>query len=73
MKNGDYSDIMNIEYPGDIKSRSPYPPMPLGDRAKIFGSFAALKGYEDCIAEKKDEVIDYTNHHLIEREEFFDD
>lgn len=73
MRKGDYSDIINIDYQTEIKPRNPHPPMSIEDRAKIFGSFAALRGYEEKIAEKREEVIDYTNHHLIEREDFFDD
>lgn len=45
---GKYDDIINLSRP-----KSERPSMPVSDRAKIFMPFAALKGYEDAIEEKK--------------------
>lgn len=50
-----YDDIIDMERPrhdGDDFSRR-HPPMPPEERAKIFLPFAALKGYEDTIAERE--------------------
>ena len=43
---GRYDDIINLPRP--VSKR---PAMAVADRAKIFMSFAALRGYEDAIAE----------------------
>lgn len=45
----DYQDILHKEWRGAVGHR----PMPMEERAKIFLPFAALKGYEEAIAEKK--------------------
>lgn len=50
---GKYDDIINLSRP-----KSARPPMPVSDRAKIFMPFAALKGYEDAIEEKKKLTIE---------------
>lgn len=50
-----YDDIIDMERPrhdGDDFSRR-HPPMPPEERAKIFLPFAALKRYEDTIAERE--------------------
>ena len=45
---GKYEDIINCSRP---KSNMVY--IPIASRAKIFMPFAALKGYDDAIDEKK--------------------
>ena len=42
---GPYADIINCERPVHINDdfAAKHPPIPRSDRAKIFGSFAALK------------------------------
>ena len=40
----DYKDIMYLDRPAPT-----HPRMNLGDRAKIFVPFAALKGYEEAL------------------------
>ena len=49
--NGAYKDIINLERPKHINDAfsAKHPAMRREDRAKIFSSFAALKGYEDSI------------------------
>lgn len=44
-----YEDIINTEWTGAWGR----PKMPLGQRAKIFLPFAALKGYEEALEEKR--------------------
>lgn len=44
-----YEDIINTEWTGPWGR----PKMPLGQRAKIFLPFAALKGYEEALEEKR--------------------
>ena len=45
---GRYDDIINLPRPASKR-----PAMAVADRAKIFMPFAALRGYEDAIAEKQ--------------------
>lgn len=68
----DYSDIIDTDYPRIGKAVANHPPMAIGDRAKIFASFAALKGYEDSLANKQLEVEEEVNHLEVLHEEFFD-
>ena len=51
--NGAYKDIINLERPKHINDAfsAKHPSMKREDRAKIFASFAALKGYEEAIDE----------------------
>jgi len=55
----EYDDIIHMEYP--LKSidqvKVKHPKMSIGDRAKIFAPFAALKGYEEAIAAKQKIVV----------------
>lgn len=51
---GKYDDIIDTEWRG---SRT-HPHMPMEERAKIFGSFAALKGYEESIEKKRQSIED---------------
>lgn len=48
-----YDDIINMEYPLRSSDRIKHPRMTTADRAKIFAPFAALKGYEEAIAERE--------------------
>ena len=68
-----YDDIMGMEYPFPGKCPGNRQPMPVEERAKIFGSFAALKGHEDEIDKRRVEVEDLVNNHTIEREAFYED
>ena len=68
-----YEDIIGMEYPFPNKCPGRRQPIPVEERAKIFGSFAALKGHEDEIESKRVEVEDLVNNHTIEREAFYDD
>ena len=45
----DYEDMIDIEWPKESLRAK----MPLKDRAKIFLPFAALKGFEEAIEEKR--------------------
>lgn len=47
-----YDDIIGMEYPLKSHDEVRYPRMDIGDRAKIFSPFSALKGYEEAIEEK---------------------
>ena len=51
--NGPYKDIIDLERPKHINDAfsAKHPSMRREDRAKIFSSFAALKGYEESIEE----------------------
>ncbi len=48
MRDKQYDDIIGLPH----KRSDVYPPMALSDRAAQFSSFAALKGYEEEIAEE---------------------
>ncbi len=48
-----YRDIIDLPRPEDEDIFTRYPRMPLSERAKIFRPFAALKGYEERIAEEE--------------------
>ena len=50
-----YSDIINLRRPAhvdDVFSRV-HPRMPRLNRAKLFAPYAALRGFEDCVAAKR--------------------
>lgn len=54
-----YIDIINLNRPISIN----HPRMDINERAKIFSSFQALKGYEDAIDEAgKIPVIEELEH-----------
>ena len=65
----DYKDIIDMARPVSLSRR----PMPIGDRAAQFASFAALTGYEDTVEEvaritsEKIELDEYELE-LIDRE-----
>lgn len=67
-----YSDIINVKYPFPEKMSPKHPPMTISDRAKIFGSFAALKGHSDEIDNTREQIEDYVNNKEVERTIFFD-
>lgn len=52
-----YDDIINMEYPLKSIDTVKHPRMSAADRAKIFMPFAALKGYEEAVAEKGDNYV----------------
>lgn len=52
MKIDAYSDIINTDWPRE----SLRPKMPMKSRAKIFLSFAALKGYEESLEQVREIV-----------------
>ncbi len=51
-----YDDIIHMKYPLECHDTVKYPPMSRTDRAKIFSPFAALKGYEEAIAAKRNKM-----------------
>lgn len=48
-----YADIIGMEYTRSAESLRRHPPMTLQNRAKIFSPFAALRGYDEQLAEEK--------------------
>ena len=50
-----YADILSLARPDTPESRLRHPRMPLENRAKIFSPFAALRGYDDTLAEVRAE------------------
>ncbi|MBR5965924.1 MAG: hypothetical protein IK015_07420 [Treponema sp.] len=52
MTKKNYDDIIDHKWLGSPK----HPRMPLASRAKIFMPFAALRGFEELIEKKKEEV-----------------
>lgn len=52
-----YDDIINMQYPRrDWNFEMKHPRMSMQDRAKIFAPFAALRGFEEAIVKKQQEV-----------------
>lgn len=47
-----YADIIDMERPQNEESLRKHPRMTLQNRAKIFSPFAALRGYDDQLAEE---------------------
>ena len=47
-----YADIIGMERPQTAESLRRHPRMTLQNRAKIFSPFAALRGYEEQLAEE---------------------
>ena len=45
---GRYDDIIELPRP-----ESKHPKMPLSDRAKLFAPFAALRGYDDAVSDRR--------------------
>lgn len=52
-----YDDIIHMEYPLKTLNVIKHPRMAIGDRAKIFAPFAALKGHDEAIAAKQKIVV----------------
>lgn len=52
-----YDDIIQMDYPFADGAGRKHPRMPVQERAKIFASFAALKGYGDAAAAKQKIVV----------------
>jgi hypothetical protein len=50
----EYDDIIDMEYPLKNSDTIKHPRISNAERAKIFASFAALKGYEEVIKERND-------------------
>lgn len=50
-----YADILELERPQSAESLRKHPRMSLQNRAKIFSPFAALRGYDDQLAEAAEE------------------
>ena len=48
-----YADILHMERPQTSESLRKHPRMTLQNRAKIFSPFAALRGYDEQLAEEK--------------------
>ncbi len=51
-----YADIINMERPQTEESLRRHPRMTLQNRAKIFSPFAALRGYDEQLAEVRDSL-----------------
>lgn len=64
-----YDDIIDMEYPLGSHDGIRHPRMDMGERAKIFSPFAALKGYEEAIEAKAGEA---GTDHSYETEIFVD-
>lgn len=62
---GKYDDIIDIEWNG----RRSGPRMEMGDRAKIFSPFAALRGYDDALRVKREMVLAHRDIYLEDWEE----
>lgn len=52
-----YADILDKQRPQSAQSLRRHPRMPLENRAKIFSPFAALRGYDDQLAEVRAEQL----------------
>jgi len=63
-----YADIIDMERPQNEESLRKHPRMTLQNRAKIFSPFAALRGYDDQLAEEKQRSERVTKKILTEEE-----
>lgn len=63
-----YADIINMERPQTEESLHKHPRMTLQNRAKIFSPFAALRGYDEQLAEEKQRSERVTKKVLTEEE-----
>ena len=63
-----YADILEKSRPQSEESLRRHPRMPLQNRAKIFAPFAALRGYEDRLAEEKQRARRVPKRLLTEEE-----
>ena len=51
-----YADILHRERPQTEESLRKHPRMSLQNRAKIFSPFAALRGYDEQLAEERKKI-----------------
>ena len=65
-----YADILHIERPQSEESLRKHPRMTLQNRAKIFSPFAALRGYDEQLAEEKRRTERVTKRILTEEPKF---
>lgn len=63
-----YADIIGMERPQTAESLRRHPRMTLQNRAKIFSPFAALRGYEEQLAEEKQRTERVPKKMLTEEE-----
>lgn len=63
-----YADILHANRPDSAESRRRHPRMSLQNRAKIFSPFAALRGYDDQLAEEKQRSRRVQKRSLTEEE-----
>ena len=63
-----YADILHLERPQTEESLRKHPRMTLQNRAKIFSPFAALRGYDEQLAEEKLRTERVTKRILTEEE-----
>lgn len=63
-----YADIINMERPQTEESLRKHPRMSLQNRAKIFSPFAALRGYDEQLAEEKQRTERVAKKNLTEEE-----
>lgn len=63
-----YADIIDMERPQTEESLRKHPRMTLQNRAKIFSPFAALRGYDEQLAEEKQRSERVTKKLLTEEE-----
>ena len=63
-----YADILDKERPQSEESLRRHPRMSLQNRAKIFSPFAALRGYDEQLAEEKQRSERVTQKLLTEEE-----
>ena len=63
-----YADILHMERPQSKESLRKHPRMTLQNRAKIFSPFAALRGYDEQLAEEKQRTERVTKRILTEEE-----
>lgn len=63
-----YADILHMERPQSEESLRKHPHMTLQNRAKIFSPFAALRGYDEQLAEEKQRTERVTKRILTEEE-----
>ena len=63
-----YADILHLERPQTEESLRKHPRMTLQNRAKIFSPFAALRGYDEQLADEKQRTERVTKRSLTEEE-----
>lgn len=63
-----YADILDMERPQTEESLHKHPRMSIQNRAKIFSPFAALRGYDEQLAEEKQRTERVRKHILTEEE-----